>query len=193
MRATWCLWHQHLFLLAIYFLLYVFCHVVMWFHFGLDDLQVDKVPFLTSPTICYWLCKDDQKVSAKLKSIFSQCVCWCSLIVTTDKEQHILVLYERLFFFFLFNRMRQQWLEVSCNRFIIAQLWKSLWAELFVCRCWSLKDCCWLIAASLAGGCSPCMGCTLQWLDLPRPQTCGNAALTSWLTCDVWTNQRDKL
>lgn len=190
---------------------------MMWFQFGLTDLQVDKVAFLTSPTMCektmltrvvvsYCIqhyCsikdgnKDDQKVSGKLKSIFSHsdftpCVCWCSLIVTTEKQQHILVLYEHLFFFFLigFDDNDLKW-AVTVS--LLRSSENHYEAKLFVCRCWSLKDCCWLIAASVAGGCSPCLGCILQWLDLPRPQTCGNAALTSLFTCDVWTNQRDEL
>lgn len=65
--------------------------------------------------------------------------------------------------------------------------------KLFACRCWSLRDCCWLIAASAAGGCSPCLCFILRWFDHPRPQTCGNAALPSWFACGFWANQRDKL
>lgn len=46
-----------------------------------------------------------------------------------ETAAHFSALWTLVFFFSLFNRIRRQWLEVSCNRFIIAQHWVPRWGE----------------------------------------------------------------
>lgn len=59
--------------------------------------------------------------------------------------------------------IRRQWFEVSWNCLLrSAEL--GCKGKLFACHCWSLKDCCWLILVSVAGGCSPCLCFILQCL-----------------------------
>lgn len=59
--------------------------------------------------------------------------------------------------------IRRWWLELSWNCLLrSAEL--GCKGKLFACHCWSLKDCCWLILVSVAGGCSPCLCFILQRL-----------------------------